>query len=561
MRPRSRIALAAIAVALAAAPAAPQVSSAPVGQVDSWGVGWLGANDGPMPATFWANTNGDALGPIFAALQPKDLSPAGRALLRRMMLSRAKAPTGGPALVPERLRLIEQLGEGAHAADLRKRYSDTDWGKPADRLAVELDLVAGKKDACARTAGKPAANRDWMPVRALCSALNGDANATNLIVEQIANADEPLGVWLIAATGAIAAPEGKKPDGRYSTPFEAAVSVAAKLPATTAALSGAPADIAAAIVQNPNATLEQKRAALRPALEGGRLKTSDVLAVLTAKDETPAVKPASTARSAPRPDPLGAALIAFATADAKTDLKAAAYDAALRGAETPSDARLASIALADAIKSLPKNDATAPFAATFARAALFTGDEKQAADWRKHMNSLPKDKQDAWSAARIDLMLSLAGATNEKPSAILDRLLAAAPYPVAPEPGKPAPAAPKNPTAADKQLDVRRIENTRALFLYAGTGRDLSPTHRALLATQRTAGRGVSDAAIARIASAADQEANGEAALAIVSLLGADTSALSFAGLADLLIQLRRVGLEKDADAIALESLQVWKAL
>ncbi len=565
MRRRSRIAskvaLAAIAVALAAAPAAPQVSSAPVGQVDSWGVGWLGANDGPIPPAFWANTNGDALGPIFAALQPKDLSPAARALLRRMMLSRAKAPTGGPALVPERLRLIEQLGEGAHAADLRKRYADTDWGKPGERLAVELDLVAGKKEACTRTAGKPAGNRDWMPVRALCAALNGDANATNLIVEQIANADETFGVWLMAATGAIAAPEGKKPEGRYATPLEAAVSVAAKLSAPSAALAGAPADIAAAIVQNPSATLEQKRAALRPAIEGGRLKTSEVLAVLTAKDETPVVKPASTARSAPRPDLLANALAAFASADAKPDAKATAYEAALRGAETVSDARIASVALADAIKALPKNDATAPFAGAFARAALFTGDEKQAADWRKHMGTLAKDKQDAWSAARIDLMLSLAGANNEKPSAILDRLLAAAPYPPPPEAGKPAPPAPKNPTAIEKQLDVRRIENTRVLFLYAGTGRDLSPTHRALLATQRSAGRGVSDAAIARIASAADQEANGEAALAIVSLLGPDTSALSFAGLADLLVQLRRIGLDKDADAIALEALQVWKAL
>ena len=58
-----------------------------------------------------------------------------------------------------------------------------------------------------------------------------------------------------------------------------------------------------------------------------------------------------------------------------------------------------------------------------------------------------------------------------------------------------------------KQLDLRRIENARALFLYAGTGRDLSPAQRALLATQRTAGRGVSDAAIARIVSAASSSA------------------------------------------------------
>ena len=64
----------------------------PLGQVDSWGVGWLGANDTAIPVGFWANTNGDALGPIFASLQPKDLSPAARAALRRILLSRIKAP-------------------------------------------------------------------------------------------------------------------------------------------------------------------------------------------------------------------------------------------------------------------------------------------------------------------------------------------------------------------------------------------------------------------------------------------------------------------------------------
>ena len=91
--------------------------------------------------------------------------------------------------------------------------------------------------------------------------------------------------------------------------------------------------------------------------------------------------------------------------------------------------------------------------------------------------------------------------------------------------------------------------------------RKLLAQKRSLLGMQRSAGRGVSDAALARIASAADQDANGEAMLAAIGLLGSDTSALSFAGLSDLLIQMRRIGLDRDADAIALESLQVWKAL
>ena len=558
MRRRSKALVSVLALGLAAAIAAPamsqQVASAPLAQVDPWGVGWLSASDGAVPAAFWANTTGEALAPIFTSLQPRELSPVARSLLRRVVLSRAKAPVGQD-LTAERLRIIEQLGETARSADLRSRYAEAEWGKAGDRLSIELDLASGKKDACARTAGKPPADRSWMPVRALCAALAGNSDQVNLITEQVAATDEAFGVWLLAATGAMTAPGAKKPDGRYTSAFEAAVSIAAKLSVPSNAMAAAPADVAAAIVLNPDATLEQKRAALRPALDGGRIRSADVLAVLTAKDEA-AAKPATGRAAVPRPDLLASALTAFATADAKADARAKAYADALMAAETMADGRLASVALADPIKALPKNELTAPYAGAFARAALFTGDTKQAADWRKLMHTLPKEAADEWAAARIDLMLSFAGATTEKPGAILDRLLAAAPFPAPAEPGKAA-AKP----AADKQLDLRRIENTRTLFLYAGTGHDLSPAYRALLASQRSAGRGVSDAAIARIGSAVDQKANGEAALAVIALIGPDSSAVSFAGLSDLLIQLRRIGMDKEADALALESLQVWKAL
>jgi hypothetical protein len=49
--------------------------------------------------------------------------------------------------------------------------------------------------------------------------------------------------------------------------------------------------------------------------------------------------------------------------------------------------------------------------------------------------------------------------------------------------------------------------------------------------------------------------------LALVGQLGSDVSALSFAGLSDLLVQMEAIGLTDDANAIALEALQVWKTL
>jgi hypothetical protein len=546
---------AAILLALSA-PAAAQVASAPLGQLDPWGVGWLSKTEGALPTSIWSNTTSDALAPLYASLQPQQLSPAGRAALRRVALSSAKGPADGAALIPERLRVIEQLGETERSIDLRKRFPDTAWGKQYERTASGYELILNRSEAaCPRATAKRGDNPDWMPVRALCLALAGDFNAASLAAEHVPpGADGKNDVWLLAAIATMEAPARNKPEGRYATPLDAAVSVAAKLSAPASALAATPADVAAAIVQHPGATLEQKRAALRPALDGGRLKPADVLAVLTAKDETPTAKPASGRATAPRTDFLALALNAAGSTDAKPNAKATAFAAALKSAETPSDFRLAAFALLDPIKALPKNDATAPNAETFARVALLAGDTKTAQDWRKEMD----EKADPWAAARIDLMLSYTGVGAGKPGEILDRLLAA--LPPLPEASKEATAA-KAATPATRQLDLRRIENTRVLFLYAGTGRDLAPEQRALLLTQKAAGRGVSDAALASIGSAIEAGANGEAALASISLLGPDVSALSFAGLADILTQLRRVGLEKDAEAIALEALQLWKTL
>jgi hypothetical protein len=557
MHPRNKLGIGALAIALATSSAAwAQLSSRPLAQVDAWGVGWIGSNEGALPASFWDNTSSGTLAPLMTGLQPKDLAPSGRAALRRLLLSRSKGPDDGDTLTPERLRLMEAIGETAYATDLRKRYPVADWGKSSERQGAELDLLLGNTEtACAAASGRPITDADWLPLRATCAALKKDAGA-NLIAEQIARTNESLGVWLVGALPAINAPDIARPDGRYATPLEAAISVSAKLAVPANAFAGAAPDIAAAVALDKDATPEQRHAALRPALNSGKLKPADVTAILALKT---ADAPKPTTRGAPaEPDYLALAMAAASNKEAKPEAKAAAYAAALRAAESLSDGQLTAIALNAEITALPRNETTLPFAETFARAGLLAGDGKLAADWRKHLGTTPKEKQDGWAAARIDLMLAFAGVNAEPPSAIADRMLEAAPYPVA---AANAVSTAKTPAAVEQKLALRRIENTRALFMLVGTGRDLTAAQRATLSVQRTAGRGVSDSAIARIASAARQNADAEAALAIIGHLGPDVSALSFAGLADLLTQLREIGMTDDANAIALESLQVWKAL
>jgi hypothetical protein len=545
MRPRNRL-LAAGALALAlGSPAAAQVTAGSLPQTDPWGVGWISANDSPLPTTIWNNTDEATLAPLFAALKPRELAPSARQALRRVLLSKAKGP-GGITLIPERLRLLEELGETENAVDLRRRYREQEWGKDADILSAEFGLAGSNTDAACGLASRQT-DVEWRSVRALCAALAGDVGGTNVLVEQIAATDETSGMWLLGALPAINAPELKKPEGRFATPFEAAVSVAAKLPAPASAFAGMRADVAAAIAANDEATPTQRRAALRIAIEGGKLKAADVAEVLALPAEAP------VRGAAARANALTQAMTAAADKEAEPATQAAAYAAALKAAETLTDARIASLGLLAAIKALPRNDDTLAYADAFARASLIAGDTAHASEWRKHLGTMADESQDAWANARLDMMLNLAGAKTDKPVELLDRMIAA----VQPKEGeKPGAAS----SSGEQQLAIRRIENTRVLFLHVGLGRDLTGEQRTLLSSSRTAGRGVPDAAIARITTAARQDADGEAALATVAQLGSDVSALSFAGLSDLQTQLNVIGMSKDAEAIALEAMQVWKA-
>lgn len=545
MSARNRVAAGVLLTVLAAAaPAQAQsVSSAPLGKVDPWAVGWLGKADGALPADFWENTDGKALEPVFAAIKPADLSPAARRVLGRIVLSSAKPPAGGAALLPQRLRLIEELGETEASLDLRRKFPDLEWGRSADRLSSDYELLTNRaQPACMRVADKKADDPEWMPVRALCYAVAKDFNAAGMVAEQVETSPGQVNVWLLSAIEYMREPTNTKPDGRYGTMFETAVSTYAGLGVPRNAMNQMPADWAMALVRNDRATSEQKTAAMRIAARAGKLEAGDVEAVLKAAE---AVDPAARPKTA-GPDFLAMALKAAGDDKQKTASRATSYAAALKNADSAADFRVAAVALAPHLKKLEKGADARAHAETFSRAALTLGDLKEAAAWRALLAG--DKKTDAWALARLDVMLGLAG-DGAKAGTALDAMLDALPA------AKDAKAAPS------KQEELRRIENTRAMFLHVGLGRKMSTDQRAAFGGQRSAGRGILDSHILRMQAALASGAKGEAALVGASQLGPDSSAISFAGLADLLVLLREAGFDKEAAAIALEAMQPWKAL
>ncbi len=538
-----RSSILALCIAATASNATAQVvSSGPLQQVEPWAVGWLGQADGALPSDIWRNTDAATLQPLMESINPPQLSPAAQHAMRLLMMSSARSPTDGAELIPERLRLLEALGETQRADDLRSRFSDTEWGADGEQRAAAFALLDGRaRSQCASVAETRADDPDWMPTRALCYAIAEDYDAAALLGEQAAQSNPDLGAWLLAAIENKREPARNAPDARFTTPFETAVSLTANLDVDLDDLATIPSDIAAIILRHPAATPEQKRTVLPAAVAGGRISTADIVAILT---------PAAEDADAPPDASVQAALAAAADAEIAAADKAAAYAAALSVAERRDPFHLSSLALHEALGALQPTTESAEHAALFARAALVLGDTELAGKWREIIPS--GEDADPWSAARLDIASALAGAPPADLPAAISTFITASPLAADAE----------RPTgrAARATFDARLAETSRALFLLIGTGRPLPPTARAVIADLRTAGNGVSDPALLRAQAANTADAPGEAALAALTLIAADPSSQSYIGLADALTQLRAAGLPTAADAIALEAMQLHKA-
>ncbi len=239
----------------------------------------------PRP-TLWAGTDTDHAQPAdVAMLDPAKLSPASaRARFAASSSRRARGPSRRrrpdprtPA--PHRTAAAKpnarstcasvspiRLGQGRRPS--RQRLRTRRWPL-ADRL---------------RPRSRQAADGSrWMPVRALCYALAGDFNAASAMIgEQTLNADGQADIWLIAALATIAQPAKTRPAGRYRPPFEAAVSVAAKLcrPQQRHARSAARHRRRRRPPRQRDAGTETRRPARRA--DGGKPDLAEVVAVLTA---------------------------------------------------------------------------------------------------------------------------------------------------------------------------------------------------------------------------------------------------------------------------------------
>jgi hypothetical protein len=518
---------------LTASPAYGQaIESSPLSQLDPWGVGWLGQAQGALPASIWSGADRDQLNSLMTGLNPTEMSPALREALRRVLMSAARSPEGGEALIWERIRLLEATGRSREANRLRETFPETEWGRAHLRQRSEADLAAGAfPDACERVAQQRADDTEWLPLRALCLALANDFNAAAAAAEH--STGFAAGAWLIAAIETMREPVGNRPEGRFSTPLETAISVAAGLKPPRGGMSGLAADTALAIARRAEASPELRRSAARRAAFETDLSALDVRGAF--------LEP--TAASDPWETAFALALSLSQPSDASSSERLAAFSDALRLAGSADTFMLTAKGLSAALAEAPTETAGGAEADRFARACLIAGNSVCAETWKALLSRGDADGGDTWAAARIDLLQTLMNGRREAAGEALARLVASE----------------TAPGAAAKAQEARRTETSRALFLSAALDVPLTPQLRRTLGERRTAGRGISDAQLVRLQAAVTAGATAESVLLGVSLASPDPSAVSFAGLADILTQLRRAGLEQAADAIAIEALQPWK--
>ena len=226
-----------------------QVQSSGLDDVNPWGFGFLTEGEQALPASLWSASRAEDILPLMRRARTRNLTPAERTLLRRVVLSPARKPGGeqDDDLLTERARLIYELGEAAAAARLMPELAKSPSGLNADEVSVDLLLALGQEaSACANTTDDTKSGAFWARLRVVCFALQGDTPATELALE-LAAADGVEDQWFFDAVFAALDETTTPPPARFDSGLNLALSTKGGLKAPINAVASSRPDLAAAM--------------------------------------------------------------------------------------------------------------------------------------------------------------------------------------------------------------------------------------------------------------------------------------------------------------------------
>ncbi|MEM9054068.1 MAG: hypothetical protein AAGB16_01975 [Pseudomonadota bacterium] len=510
-----------------------QVQSEGMSDITAWGARYLEASETEFPTRLWQGSSDETLLALMKDVNTTRITPAERKLLRRAILSPTRRPTGDLAdeLLAERARLMLALGEAEAASELVPRLETQARGIDAEALAIDLALARGDELTACRPTKSAAAMPEglyWRKLLAVCAVLEENYARAEFAIE-LANAQGLDDDWFISAIFAASGDVPNPPNARFDTGMNIALSAKANLDQSRITTSSSRPDLAAAAALRPGMPPELAERFASIAAEVALLSVDDQRRILMARMDEPDFTPANAIQAVIHSfrDPLNP------SAD-----QARLLDQALRNAAQGDLGRVISTSqlLLPELSTLPRIPETAPFALTFAAAALTAGDNPLAQAWLGATEFEGLEPPDAFAIARLEALDLISGGDQSRASqtSVQARLIDAA------------------------ETDLQKADAAHVLTLWQGFGLSLGPEARGLISTYGHSGRRLSSGKLTELEAAAQAGAIGEAVFLILSATDREPDVLAARDLAELIKALRRVDAEDIAQDLAIEASNLW---
>lgn len=526
----SRVSLIAAAALAFAGAAFAQVEEGGLGGIDPWGIGYLEPDETALPTGMWQASRADDLLPLMRQTRTRNLTPAERQLLRRVVLTPASPPDGAgdQELLAERARLIYELGEAEAAADLLGRLETSPRGLDAESVSADLQLALGnERSACSRLLGRPREGGYWARLRAVCAALQDDMAGAELAVE-LAEAQGVSDPWLFSAVFSASGDIKDKPLARLDSGINLAISTKAGLEPPLNAVVASRPDLAAAMATRRSLPIELRVAAAGVAAEAGLLDAGTHRSIYAERVASEAFEPAN---------PIEVAMQAVMVPQTPTEARARMVGAALRASSgNPARFAAASRLFEPDLARMPLGPATAREALTFAAAKLALDQPGNAGIWTAGAEVEGAPAPDAFKVALLDALIILGGGDRAPASveAVSARLVEAA-------------------TGAGQKGQAARVFALWTAF-------DIAPpaAARALMASERPAVNPAGWRMLA-IKAAADAGAAGEAILGVLQQSRGDPANLNALDAVIAVEALQAADARDAARRLALEASGYWQ--
>ena len=532
----------------AAPPDTQGVTATALGALDTASVGLIDSAEGGLGTSIWKGSRRDLIEKLLSRLPVRTRSVSARKLAIRLLSTRAEAPQGastGPDLLTSRVSRMVEFGEVDAASRLANQISVDRTGEALARSAVEaLFLQNDNAGACQRVRDFARRSLDsyWQRAFAFCLLLSGDGARADMIVDVLAERgddDSQLFSELIETLN------GGEPAAVESLPDPAGLDLAmmraanVRLPADV--LSSDRPAVLRTVVTSPNADLDLRLAAGERAFLYGAIDADGLNELYAAVpwEDAELADPVSTATRSwgPRGRAL---LLREAAAGNIPSLKALFLSRAFGLAREKGGRDIVAAASAPVLKSISPDSALAWFAPEAVSALLSAGHVERARAWLRlaegdtEAGTLPRE-----TAARL-WALGLLAAPEIEAARVDEKTLT-----------DWRRAAYADDAETGRRATVLALSLLEAMGVEAGPGR-----WGDLLAEGLPARVPAPNVAWARALDEASASGRvGETVLiALLGLSGSNSDRPGAAAIRMVVESLRRIGLESEARALALET-------